>query len=94
MLKYFDSESVVDHYAQAAVRLGLWLSEEKIFTRVFKPEDSIDIVVDKIISGTENNFVVVKDLTIVGLLYHKDIIDNSNKDIFVKRTSQFQPCHS
>lgn len=51
---------------------------------IFKPEDSIDIVVDKIISGTENNFVVVKDLTIVGLLYHKDIIDNSNKDIFVK----------
>ncbi|WP_347925569.1 site-2 protease family protein [Pontimicrobium sp. SW4] len=51
---------------------------------VFKPEDSIDIVVDKIISGTENNFVVVKDLTIVGLLYHKDIIDNSNKNIFVK----------
>lgn len=51
---------------------------------VFKPEDSIDIVVDKIISGTENNFVIVKDLVIVGLLYHKDIIDNSNKDIFVK----------
>lgn len=51
---------------------------------LFEPEDSIDIVVDKIISGTENNFVVVKDMAIVGLLYHKDIIDNSNKKIFVK----------
>lgn len=51
---------------------------------VFKPEDPIDIVVDKIISGTENNFVVIKDSTIVGLLFHKDIIDSSNKNILVK----------
>lgn len=41
MLKYFDSESVVDHYAKAAARIGLWESEEKIFTRVFAPEDSL-----------------------------------------------------
>ncbi len=51
---------------------------------VFKPEDPMDIVVDKIIYGTENNFVIVKDSTIVGLLYHKDIIENSNKNIMVK----------
>jgi len=51
---------------------------------LFKPEDPIDIVVDKIISGTENNFVVIKDLTIAGLLFHKDIIDSSNKNILVK----------
>lgn len=51
---------------------------------LFKPDDSIDIVVNKIISGTENNFVVINDLTIVGLLYHKDIIDNSNRNVLVK----------
>jgi ubiquinone/menaquinone biosynthesis C-methylase UbiE len=41
VLKYFESKSVVEHYAQAASRLGLWESEEKIFTRVFQPSDSI-----------------------------------------------------
>jgi ubiquinone/menaquinone biosynthesis C-methylase UbiE len=41
VLEYFDSESVVEHYAQAAARLGLWQSEEKIFTRLFQPADSI-----------------------------------------------------
>jgi len=38
---YFESDDVVEHYAEAAARLGLWVSEEKIFTRLFKPEDSI-----------------------------------------------------
>lgn len=38
---YFDSVGVVEYYAQAAGELGLWASEEKIFTRVFAPEDSI-----------------------------------------------------
>jgi ubiquinone/menaquinone biosynthesis C-methylase UbiE len=41
VLKYFDSESVVDHYAQAAARLGLWQSEEKIFTRLFQQKDAL-----------------------------------------------------
>jgi len=41
VLKYFDAEDVVDHYADAAIRVGLWLSEEKVFTRVFQPSDSI-----------------------------------------------------
>ena len=38
---YFDAEGVVDHYAKAATELGLWLSEEKIFTRIFDPKDSL-----------------------------------------------------
>lgn len=38
---YFDADGVVDYYAQAAAELGLWISEEKIFTRVFQPEDSL-----------------------------------------------------
>ncbi len=50
----------------------------------FNPEDSIDLVVNKIISGTENDFIVVKDGVIKGLLYHQDIINNSNKNVLVK----------
>ena len=50
----------------------------------FDPEDSIDLVVNKIICGTENNFVVTKDHDIVGILYHQDIIENSNKKLLVK----------
>ncbi|CAI8273644.1 MAG: Demethylrebeccamycin-D-glucose O-methyltransferase [Opitutia bacterium UBA7350] len=38
---YFDSDAVVDHYARAAERVGLWESEEKIFQRLFKPKDSL-----------------------------------------------------
>jgi ubiquinone/menaquinone biosynthesis C-methylase UbiE len=41
VLAYFDSDGVVEHYANAAARIGLWESEENIFTRVFKPKDSI-----------------------------------------------------
>jgi ubiquinone/menaquinone biosynthesis C-methylase UbiE len=41
VLNYFDTPGVVDHYAEAAEMLGLWLSEEKIFTRVFQPMDSL-----------------------------------------------------
>lgn len=38
---YFDSESVVDGYARASADLGLWESEEKVFTRLFAKEDSL-----------------------------------------------------
>ena len=38
---YFESDGVVDDYAKASVELGLWASEEKIFTRLFAPDDSI-----------------------------------------------------
>lgn len=50
----------------------------------FSPNDSIDLVVNKIISGTEINFLVVEDHAVKGILYHKDIIENSNKNIVVK----------
>ena len=50
----------------------------------FKPDDPLDIVVNKLISSTENNFVVTENNTVKGLLYHQDIIDNSNKNILVK----------
>ncbi|MFT4902232.1 MAG: ubiquinone/menaquinone biosynthesis C-methylase UbiE [Lentimonas sp.] len=41
VLNYFDAAGVVKHYSDAAACVGLWRSEEKIFTRVFAPEDSI-----------------------------------------------------
>lgn len=50
----------------------------------FKPEDSIDLVVNKIISGTEKNFIVIKDHNIIGILYHQDILEHCNKNILVK----------
>jgi ubiquinone/menaquinone biosynthesis C-methylase UbiE len=38
---YFNSDVVVEHYADATRRFGLWASEEKIFTRLFKPDNSL-----------------------------------------------------
>ncbi len=39
--EYYSQQDVVEHYARASVEVGLWLSEEKIFQRVFSPGDSI-----------------------------------------------------
>ena len=50
----------------------------------FKPQDSINIVVNKIISGTETNFIVVEDNVVKGILHHKTIIENSNKTVLVE----------
>jgi Zn-dependent protease len=50
----------------------------------FKPEDSIDLAVNKIISGTEINFIILENNKVKGLLYHKDIIENSNKNVLIK----------
>ena len=41
VLSYFESEGVVEHYAEAAARIGLWRSEEKLFRRLFKPDDTL-----------------------------------------------------
>ena len=46
---------------------------------VFSPEDTMDAIIKVIISGSETNFVVLKDTEIVGLLYHEAIIENSDK---------------
>ncbi|MEP3836736.1 MAG: site-2 protease family protein [Algibacter sp.] len=68
-------ELLKDHTVEEAMLLNI--------TR-FKPKDSIDLVVNKIISGTETNFVVVEDGVIKGILYHRKIIENSNKDVLVE----------
>ncbi len=38
---YFDSGPVVETYAKAAAELGLWESEEKVFTKLFGRGDSL-----------------------------------------------------
>ncbi|ADE53927.1 class I SAM-dependent methyltransferase [Coraliomargarita akajimensis] len=41
VLSYFESEAVVDHYADATARLGLWLSEERLFQKLFRRNQSL-----------------------------------------------------
>ena len=38
---YFNSDEVVEEYAASVQRVGLWESEEKVFKRLFKKEDSL-----------------------------------------------------
>lgn len=38
---YFDSDPVVDIYAKAAAELGLWASEERVFSKLFGRGDSL-----------------------------------------------------
>ena len=37
---YYKSQMVIDHYARATAAVGLWESEEKIFTRVFADREA------------------------------------------------------
>ena len=39
--QYFESSEVVEQYAAATRRVGLWVSEEKIFTRLFSKTDTL-----------------------------------------------------
>jgi len=39
--KYFQQDNVVDHYARATANLGLWASEEVLFTQWFEQKDRI-----------------------------------------------------
>ncbi|MDB9720974.1 site-2 protease family protein [Winogradskyella sp.] len=50
----------------------------------FNPKDTIDIVVNKIVSGTETNFIITEDQVVKGILHHKTIIDNSNTSVLVE----------
>ena len=45
----------------------------------FDPDDTMEDIIKVIISGTETNFIVIRDSAIVGLLYHDNIIENSDK---------------
>ena len=64
---------------------GHTVEEAMLFNiTTFKPKDSIDLVVNKILSGTETNFVVVEGRAVKGILNHKTIIDNSNRTVLVE----------
>ncbi|MGC6506127.1 MAG: class I SAM-dependent methyltransferase [Coraliomargaritaceae bacterium] len=39
--QYFESSEVVEQYAAATRRVGLWRSEEKVFTRLFSKTDTL-----------------------------------------------------
>lgn len=41
VLAYFERPEVVDHYARATANLGLWRSEEAVFTRAFQRTDRL-----------------------------------------------------
>ncbi len=38
---FFDDPAVVDHYRRATANIGLWVSEEILFRKVFQPDDRI-----------------------------------------------------
>jgi len=62
-------------------------TKEAMLTNIttFQPENTMEDVVRALISGTENNFIITKNNNIEGLIYHKDIIENSiNKKLLVK----------
>lgn len=68
-------ELLKDHSVEEAMLLNI---------TTFNPKDSIDLVVNKTISGTETNFIVVEDGMVKGILFHRKIIENSNKTVLVK----------
>ena len=62
-------------------------AKESLMTNIttFQPENTIKDVMKIIISGTENNFVVLKKNAVKGLLYYQDIIENvKNENMLVK----------
>lgn len=38
---FYEDPSVVDHYRRATANIGLWLSEELVFRKVFQPSDRL-----------------------------------------------------
>ncbi|MDJ0646552.1 MAG: site-2 protease family protein [Flavobacteriaceae bacterium] len=64
---------------------------------VFKPQDPIEMAVKALISGTENNFIVMEDDVVKGIIYHKNIIENSkypNRPIKEVMNTSFQKINS
>lgn len=53
---------------------------------VLAPENSVQDVIDLLLAGTEKDFVVVDKEEIVGVVYHKDIIkQTNNRSLSVKQ---------
>lgn len=65
--------------------------KEAMLTNItlLKPENTVQEVIDILLSGTEKNFIVAQNDKIVGILYHKDILNNSkNRSLEVKEIMQ------
>ncbi|MDH5413007.1 MAG: site-2 protease family protein [Flavobacteriaceae bacterium] len=65
--------------------------KEAMLTNItlLKPENIVQEVIDILLSGTEKNFIVADNHEIVGILYHKDILNNSkNRSLEVKEIMQ------
>lgn len=61
--------------------------KESVITNIttFSPNDTLKEVIKVIISGTENNFIILENDAIKGLLYYQDIIENAkNENTLVK----------
>lgn len=68
-------ELLKDHNVEEAMLLNI---------TTFKLTDSIDLVVNQLISGTETNFIVIDNNVVKGILLHGKIIENSNKNVTVE----------
>ena len=65
--------------------------KEAMLTNItlLEPENTVQEVIDILLSGTEKNFIVALNNKIVGILYHKDILNNSkNRSLEVNEIMQ------
>lgn len=65
--------------------------KEAMLTNItlLEPENTVQEVVDILLSGTEKNFIVAQNNKIIGILYHKDILNNSkNRSLEVNEIMQ------
>jgi Zn-dependent protease/predicted transcriptional regulator len=65
--------------------------KEAMLTNItlLKPENTVQEVVDILLSGTEKDFIVTQNNKIVGILYHKDILNSSkNRSLVVSKIMQ------
>ena len=61
--------------------------KESLITNIttFNPEDTITKAMKAVITGTENNFVVLENNVVKGLLFYQDIIQNAkNENISIR----------
>ncbi|MEW7289990.1 site-2 protease family protein [Aquimarina sp. 2304DJ70-9] len=83
---YFGAYGESKMVRQLALLKGHKISEAMLTNiSVLKPDNTIEDVIELLLSGTEKNFIVVQESKTAGILYHRDIIKNSkNKNLRIK----------
>ncbi len=83
---YFGAYGENKMVRQLALLKGHKISEAMLTNiSVLKPDNTIEDVIELLLSGTEKNFIVVQESKTVGILHHRDIIKNSkNKNLLIK----------